>query len=133
MREVKIHQEALFKVRELYESVMAAACHGLFAREGAIVGSEIATQALKDKEHYFQKAEELLKAYGWVEDVEFGTDRIVVKGSIEAGNGGAPSCHRLRGMLRELYERKSSTRLNCLEEECVSNGKDSCVFRIQAA
>jgi predicted hydrocarbon binding protein len=133
MREVKIDQAALIKIRELYESVMASACHGLFAREGAILGAEIATQALKDPERYFTLATEAMVGLGWVESVEFRSDRVVVKGSIEAAEGQGVSCHRLRGMLRELYERKSSTRVNCLEEECVGNGNDACVFRIQAA
>ncbi len=133
MREVRVDQNALIKVRELYESVMASACHGLFAREGAILGAEIAQEALGDQEHYFQRATELMIKLGWVESVEFRTDRVVVKGSIEAVDGQGVTCHRLRGMLRELYERKSSTRVNCLEEECAGNGKEACVFRIQAA
>jgi len=110
---------------------MAHACHGLFFREGIILGKEIAEQALPEKDRYFAKAAELLKEYGWVEEVEFGTDRVTVKGSIEVGHGDIPTCHRLRGILRELYERKSSTHLNCLEEECASKGNGACLFRVE--
>lgn len=131
MRSVRISQEAILKFRELYEGVMAHACHGLFFREGLILGREIAEKALPEKERYFAKAAELLKESGWCEEVEFGTDRAVIKGSIEVSKGDIPTCHRLRGILRELYERKSSTHLNCLEEECASKGDAACLFRIE--
>lgn len=134
MRTVKLNQEDIGKVRELYESVMANACHGLFFREGSIIGIELAQESLKEKERYFERAAELLKERGWVEEIEFRDDTVRVKGSIEAtGRAGGPNCHRLRGIIRELYERKSSTHLNCFEEECASAGGDFCRFQVKAA
>jgi predicted hydrocarbon binding protein len=133
MRSVKINQDDLGKIRDLYESVMANACHGLFFKEGGILGKEIATAALQDKEKYFEVAAELLKDRGWVESVEFTEDGVKVKGSFEATGREGPTCHRLRGIIRELYERKSSTRVNCQEEECASTGKDYCRFLVKAA
>lgn len=133
MQSVRISKDDIQRIRTLYEGVMANACHGLFFREGIILGREISDQAIVDKERYFGKAAELLKEYGWVESIEFGTEKATVKGSIEVGKADVPTCHRLRGILRELYERKSSTHLNCLEEECASNGKDACLFRIEVA
>jgi predicted hydrocarbon binding protein len=133
MRWVKINQDDLGKVRDLYESVMAHACHGLFFKEGGILGREVAEAALQDKDNYFQKAAEILKERGWVEEIEFGPDSVKVKGSFEATGREGPSCHRLRGIIRELYERKSSTRVNCQEEECASTGKEYCHFLVKAA
>ncbi len=134
MRTVQLNQEDMGKVRELYESVMANACHGLFFREGAIIGIQIAEEAQKEKERYFERAGEILKERGWVEEIEFREEGARVKGSIEAtGRPGSPTCHRLRGIIRELYERKSSTHLNCFEEECASAGGNFCRFLVKVA
>ena len=57
-------------------------------------------------------------------------DGEIVKGSIEASRGDQPTCHRLRGILRKLYEVYMDKKIYCQEVECESTGKDRCVFKI---
>ncbi|MCI4368376.1 MAG: hypothetical protein L3K09_02275 [Thermoplasmata archaeon] len=131
MRTVKFDQEELHKIKELYEGVMSHACHGLFFKEGSVIGVEMAEEALKDRAHYFQKAGELLKERGWIEDITFKDGDVVVRGSIEVSSSEIPTCHRLRGILREFYERFKGSRVKCTEEACASVGQTECRFHIE--
>ena len=47
MRYVKLNQSELHKIKELYEGVMSHACHGLFFKEGSVIGSDMAAEALR--------------------------------------------------------------------------------------
>jgi len=131
MRQVKVDQEELRQIKELYEGVMSHACHGLFFKEGSVIGSTIADEAMKDKAHFFDHAGKLLKERGWVEEIRFSDHEVVVKGSIEVAPSDIPTCHRLRGMLREFYERFKGGRVKCTEEMCASTGNPECRFRIE--
>lgn len=86
-RHLKISQDELKKIRDLYETVMSHACHGLFFREGNIFGVEIMDAAVKTPYKFFETATEMLKARGWVEDIKFTDDSVTVKGSIEVHEG----------------------------------------------
>lgn len=132
MRYVKISQKELEEQRRLYESVMSNACHGLFFREGIVFGPEMAAAALEDREHYFDKVKEAMIEKGWVEDITFDGNNITVKGSIEASGSQEPTCHRLRGILRHVYEAYSKDRLHCSEIQCISSGGEACVFKIES-
>jgi predicted hydrocarbon binding protein len=131
MRSVEIDQAELRQIKELYEGVMSHACHGLFFKEGSVIGSGMADEALKDRAHYFDRLAHLLKERGWVEEVSFSDHEVVAKGSIEVGPSDIPTCHRLRGMLREFYERFKGGRVKCTEEMCASTGHPECRFRIE--
>lgn len=131
MRYVKLNQSELHRIMELYEGVMSHACHGLFFKEGSTVGSDMAEEALKDREHYYDRAREILRERGWVEEVTFHDGEVVVKGSIEVAPSDIPTCHRLRGILREFYERFKGSRVKCTEEMCASVGQAECRFRIE--
>jgi len=131
MRYIKISQKELKKVAKLYESVMSNACHGLFFREGSVLGMEIVELAKKDRDKFFEIAKKELKERGWVEDIKFDGKTITVKGSIEASENKEPTCHRLRGILRYLYEAYGSERIYCSEKKCQSVGDKSCVFKIE--
>jgi predicted hydrocarbon binding protein len=131
MRYVKLNQAELHKIRDLYEGVMSHACHGLFFKEGSVVGSDMVEEALRDRPHYFQRASEILKERGWVEEISFKDGEVTVKGSIEVAPSDIPSCHRLRGILREFYERFKGTRVKCTEEACQSVGQPECRFHIE--
>jgi predicted hydrocarbon binding protein len=133
MRYVKLNQDDLRKVMELYEGVMSHACHGLFFKEGSVLGSELATEALKDRAHYFERANQILKERGWIEGATFKDGEVVVHGSIEVASSDIPTCHRLRGILREFYERFKGSRVKCTEETCASVGQTECRFRIEDA
>jgi predicted hydrocarbon binding protein len=131
MRQVKIDQDELRQIKELYEGVMSHACHGLFFKEGSVIGAPMAEEALKDRAHYYERAGHLLKEHGWVEEVSFTDREVIVKGSIEVSPSDIPTCHRLRGMLREFYERFKGGRVKCTEEMCASTGHPECRFRIE--
>ena len=131
MRSVEIDQAELRQIMELYESVMSHACHGLFFKEGSVIGSAMADEALKDKDHYFDRVAKQLKDRGWVEDITFSDKEVIARGSIEVSPSDIPTCHRLRGMLREFYERFKGGRVKCTEEMCTSTGHPECRLRIE--
>ena len=131
MRSVKIDQAELRQIKELYEGVMSHACHGLFFKEGSVIGSAMADEALKDKAHYFDRVAQQLQERGWIEEITFNDREVVAKGSIEVSPSDIPTCHRLRGMLREFYERFKGGRVKCTEEMCASTGHPDCRFRIE--
>ena len=131
MRSVKIDQGELRQIKELYEAVMSHACHGLFFKEGSVIGSGMAEEALKDRARYFDRVGHTLKERGWVEEVSFSDHEVVAKGSIEVTPSDIPTCHRLRGMLREFYERFKGGRVKCTEEMCASTGHPECRFHIE--
>jgi predicted hydrocarbon binding protein len=131
MRSVKIDQAELRQIKELYEGVMSHACHGLFFKEGSVIGSDMAEEALKDRGHFFEKAGQILKERGWVEEIHFADHEVTVQGSIEVAPSDIPTCHRLRGILREFYERFKGGRVKCTEEMCASTGSAECRFRIE--
>ena len=131
MRYVKLNKSEIQKIKELYEGVMSHACHGLFFKEGSVVGTDMAEEALKDRARFHQRAGEILKERGWVDEVSFKDGEVVVKGSIEAAPSDIPTCHRLRGILREFYERFKGVRVKCTEETCSSMGAPECRFRIE--
>ena len=131
MRYVKLNQQELHKIKDLYEGVMSHACHGLFFKEGSVIGSGMAEEALKDRAHYYDRLAHLLKERGWVEEVAFAEHEVVAKGSIEVAPSDIPTCHRLRGMLREFYERFKGGRVKCTEEVCASQNQPECRFRIE--
>ncbi len=130
MKFVKISQTEMGNIRTLYEGVMASASHGLFYREGILTGSEIVRIARDEDGDLLETATRLLVARGWAEKVEFNEDGIVVHGSIEAGTASTPTCHRLRGVFKRLYEAAEHKKVLCEEEDCESLGSNSCVFKI---
>ena len=130
MKFVKISQTEMGNIRTLYEGVMASASHGLFYREGILTGSEIVRIARDEEGDLLDTASRLLIARGWAETVEFGDGDVEVHGSIEVGNSSQPTCHRLRGVFKRLYEAAEHKKVLCEEEECESLGSGSCVFKI---
>jgi len=127
MRFVKISQNEMKDVRELYEGIMSFAYHGLFYKEGAILGREIATTA-KAQEEFFDSASHILIERGWASSIEFQGNRVLTENSIEIQQSNVPTCHRLRGIIKALYHGAS---VNCRETECQSTGAPRCVFKIE--
>jgi predicted hydrocarbon binding protein len=88
--------------------------------------------AITDKENYFQKVKEALIERGWVEDITFDGNNITAKGSIEVSPSEEATCHRLRGILRHIYQTYTNERLYCSETQCASTGGEACVFKIES-
>lgn len=131
MRFVRLSQAELEALRQLHESVMSYACHGLFYHEGLSIGSTIIEQAAQAPPTQFLGAcREILVDRGWVEDVRFEERRVLVRGSVEGSPGtNSPTCHRLRGILARLYEHHGKHRMKFNEVQCVSAGAAECVFQ----
>lgn len=129
-RHVVITEDELRLIRQLYEGVMSEASHGLLFKEGSIIGVGMAEVASKDGE-YFAACARILTDRSWVRKVEFGKDTITVEGSVEVDRAERPTCHRLRGILRKLFEKRLAKKVYCREVECASTGKPRCIFRIE--
>lgn len=133
MKFVKLSQSEFEEIRKLYEGVMSQACYGLFFREGMILGEEMSKIALQEPEKYFEICANLLRARGWVDNIVFEESTAVAEGSIEAsGQGDGATCHRLRGIVRKVYEAQMHRRLHCEEIECVAKGDKHCVFKVES-
>ncbi len=133
MRFVKISQAELEALRQLHESVMSYACHGLFYHEGMSIGSTIVEQAAGNPPSQFLGAcREILMDRGWVEDIRFEERRVLARGSVEGSPGtNAPTCHRLRGIVARLYEVQVRRKVKFNEVQCVSAGASECVFQVE--
>ena len=133
MKFVKFSQSEFEEIRKLYEGVMAQACHGLFFREGMILGEEISKIAMQEPDKYFEICANLLRARGWVDNVVFQEASAVVDGSFEACDSmDEATCHRLRGIIRKTYEGHLHKRVHVEEVECVSKGDAHCVFKLES-
>jgi predicted hydrocarbon binding protein len=132
MRFVKISQPELEALRQLYESIMSYASHGLFYHEGMSLGVAMSQEALASGD-YWENCRQILQDRGWVEDVRFEKDRVLARGSVEAAKDvGAATCHRLRGILAKLYEAQARRKVKFTEEQCSSAGAPECVFQMEA-
>ena len=131
MKFVKLSQSEFEEIRKLYEGVMSQACYGLFFREGMILGEGMAKIAMQEQEKYFEICANLLRARGWVDNIIFQESTAVAEGSIEASQADVPTCHRLRGIVRKVYEANTHRKLHCEEIECVSKGDKHCVFKVE--
>jgi len=134
MKFVKLSQSEFEEIRKLYEGVMSQACYGLFFREGMILGEEMSKIAMQEPEKYFEICANLLRARGWVDNIVFEESTAVAEGSIEASSetNGVATCHRLRGIVRKVYETQMHRRLHCEEIECISRGDKRCVFKVES-
>ena len=132
MKYVKISQEDLTKVSKLYDGIMSTASSGLFFREGVIFGDEIGRAAKQDGGEYFETAGRMLMDRGWVDEISFNDDTVIVKGSIEAlDEADKPNCHRLRGIVRRLYELDREKKMRCMETKCRTMGDEACTFKLE--
>ncbi len=131
MRFVKLSREEFGRSARLYEGVMAQACQGLYFREGQIIGDELANLAEREGDDYFQTLEKLLVGRGWVDEAKLEPRRATFRGSMEASVGVLDGCHKLRGIVKAIYERKSGRKLTIVEIECEARGGKACVFSLE--
>ncbi len=129
-RFVKLRKCDIASVRSLQEAVMHDAAHGLQFRTGQALGSRIARSARPFKQQYFEVVRRILMDEGWVRDIQFTNDTVVVNGSIETDRGARSTCHMLRGLLSKIYEGYFGKITHCAELECESCGKAMCVFKM---
>lgn len=132
-RYIKYRKDELNEIKDLYESVMMVASHGLFFRTGRIIGKRIARLA-RGEEAYFEAVANVMKSEGWVEAIRFEDQRIIAKACIEVSEEKSDkcTCHMLRGILAMIYEFDRGGRVYCHELECESTENDKCVFQIDS-
>lgn len=131
MKFVKLSDKELQEIAKFYEGVMAMAYEGLYYREGKVIG-EIIREMVPQKKDVLDKASKLIQARGWVDDITFEEDKVIVKGSIEVSQGSdAPTCHRLRGILATFYEAETGEFVDVKEIKCGSKGDEWCEFKME--
>ena len=125
-RHIKLRKDELVEIKNLYETVMTFASHGMFYRTGRIVGNGLVKNAGTE----LTRVRDAMIKEGWATDINFDGDVITVTDSIEASSSDAPTCHMLRGVLAKLFEERTGKDVYCHERKCVSKGDESCVFVI---
>ena len=129
MRYLKIGKDELCEIERMYKLVMSSASKGLLFKKGEAIGRVLSKSLSEDA--FFDEAVNLLKDRGWVEDIEFNEDSVVVRGSFERSkNASEPSCHILRGILRSLYSHIYMSSVYVDEVECESINGEKCVFHV---
>ncbi len=132
MKFVKLSQEELHKIAQFYNDVISRAYEGLFFREGKVIGEGI-MQMVKENDDFRKKSAQLIKARGWVDEIELGDSRAKAKGCIEVKkNSDYNTCHRLRGILAIVYQNGTGDIVDVDEKKCESLGDDECIFEINA-
>ena len=125
-RAIKLRKDELVEIKRLYETVMTFASHGMFYRSGRVIGARVVKASGSD----FSKVRETLIREGWVTDIDFNGDVVIVTGSVEASPSDTPSCHFLRGILAKIFEERTGKDVYCHERKCLSKGDDKCEFVI---
>jgi predicted hydrocarbon binding protein len=125
-RHIKLRKDELVEIKNLYETVMTFASHGMFYRTGRIVGNSLVKNAGTE----LTRVRDAMIKEGWATGINFDGDVITVTDSIEASSSDAPTCHMLRGVLAKLFEERTGKDVYCHERKCVSKGDESCVFVI---
>ncbi|MEM3341122.1 MAG: 4-vinyl reductase [Thermoplasmata archaeon] len=130
------------EIKDLYEGVLSHAAYGMFFREGKIIGFSLWSTLFNDDgrpdseevpdEEFVAKVSDILVKRHIVKSIsiDMRSMRIVVSGSVEVTNSKDPTCHRLRGILSALFEKKLNKKILCHEIECRSTGAKECVFVI---
>ena len=130
VRYLRYEKGDLVEIKQLYENVMAVASHGLFFRSGRIMGKRMIERS--GGEDLRSRLTTALADEGWVENITFDSDRIIVNGSFEViENKGECTCHMLRGVLASLTEGCETGPCTIKEDECVSKGDEACIFSIR--
>ncbi|MFO8110081.1 MAG: V4R domain-containing protein [Thermoplasmata archaeon] len=131
MKFIKMSQKELHQIARFYEGVMATAYEGLFYREGKVIGSSI-IEMIDTDDNMMGKAEKLVQARGWVISLKLEEGVAYSDGSVEVDeNAGTKTCHRLRGILSSIYEKKTGDIVDIKEIKCQSLGDERCEFEVK--
>ena len=132
MRLIKVSKAELLRISKLYKSLMSTECHGLFFREGLVIGEEISNVAIGGDEGFFKDVKEILVSRGWLTDITFEEAKVVVKGSAEIDEEtDIETCHRLRGIVQKVLEVHHMKKVKITEVSCESLGAEQCIFNCE--
>lgn len=127
-REVALSQAEVHQTRELLESVMTIAAHGILYRTGQMLGARVVDEARARGGSLQEACLALLVERGWAQEVAFFAQKAQVGGSLEAKTSEAPTCHIMRGLLHAVAAAQGGALLSVKEEECASVGASKCTF-----
>ncbi len=128
MRFTKLSKKNIQEINSYFRSIMSNAHEGVFYRAGKVIGKD-----LKDivDEADNERLEKIIKARGWVNEIDLESDEVIAKGSIEVNEEqDSPTCHMLRGIISGVQPDKPGMMIEVEEEECESLGDDHCKFKI---
>jgi hypothetical protein len=128
--EVRLTKGELIATRELLDSVMTLASHGILFRVGQILAESIVGEARAQGGPLTDAAGRVLVARRFAEGVRFLPHKIQVRGSIEVKAGEGPTCHVLRGILHKVVCANGGA-FSVREESCASQGASECVFAVE--
>ncbi len=128
-REVALSQAEVQQARELLESVMTIAAHGILYRWGQSLGARLLSDANRRGGSQIDAVAALLVERGWATQVRFFTAKVQVAGSIEAKAGSEPCCHIMRGLLHVVVAGGDGGVL-VREETCAGKGAAECTFAV---
>ncbi len=125
---LRLEKKELDEIKNLYETVMNVASHGLFFRAGKIIGKRYVENGFE--EDYYPSVSNAMVSENWAGNIEFNGGSVRVDNSIEVLNGkGECTCHMLRGVLSTVIENKRG-KCTVREIACQSQGDESCIFEI---
>ena len=128
--EVRVTKGELIATRELLDSVMTLASHGILFRVGQILSESIVGEARAQGGPIAEAAGRVLVGRHFAEAVRFFPHKIQVTGSIEVKAGEGPTCHVLRGILQKVLAADGGAFM-VREESCASLGGAECVFAVE--
>jgi predicted hydrocarbon binding protein len=128
-RQVTLTQAEVHQARELLESVMTIAAHGILYRWGQSLGARILSDANKAGGSLTDAVGHILVQRGWAKEVRFFTAKVQVLGSLEAKQGVEPCCHIMRGMIHVVVAGGDGG-VMVREEKCSGQGASECTFSI---
>lgn len=129
-RQVTLTQAEVHQTRELLESVMTIAAHGILYRTGQMLGARLVDEAHTRGGDLQPACAALLVERGWAQDVTFFAQKAQVTGSLEAKTSEEPTCHILRGLIHAVVAGQGGGALSVKEEACASAGASKCTFAI---
>ena len=128
-RQVSLTQAEVQQARELLESVMTIAAHGILYRWGQSLGARILTDANKVGGDPIKAVSAVLAERGWAKEVTFYQSKVAVLGCLEAKQNTEPCCHIMRGIIHVIVAGGDGGVI-VREEKCAGQGAMDCQFTI---
>ena len=128
-RQVTLTQTEIQQARELLESVMTIAAHGILYRWGQALGARVLADANRAGGLPTDAVAHILVQRGWAREVRFLPSKVAVVGSLEAKTNSEPCCHIMRGLIHVVVAGGDGGVI-VREEKCAGQGAPDCTFSI---
>jgi predicted hydrocarbon binding protein len=128
-RQISLTQSEIQQARELLESVMTIAAHGILYRWGQALGARVLSDANRQGGNPVDGVAHVLVQRGWAREVKFYSTKVQVIGSLEAKQNADPCCHIMRGIIH-VVAAGGDGGVVVREEKCAGQGAPECTFSI---